>query len=167
MAEPRRVPGRLPAAPLIVPTRVLGSENETILKRAAGPQIAPVYGTDFRSTPMFFIQDDHDYYENDDAYDQIVTFPPDDFMTEMARATQSLYYPEFLPDPTRPRGLAGSATAGHGLPISESFGTLRYGRLAEVLLYTVRRTMTMAGPSAGGPVRCSWTRRSRVGSLVG
>lgn len=127
---------------------VLGSENETILKRAAGPQIAPVYGTDFRSTPMFFIQDDHDYYENDDAYDQIVTFPPDDFMTEMARATQSLYYPEFLPDPTRPRGLAGSATAGHGLPISESFGTLRYGRLAEVLLYTVRRTMTMAGPSA-------------------
>ena len=127
---------------------VLGSENETILKRAAGPQIAPVYGTDFRSTPVFFIQDDHDYYENDDAYDEIVTFPPDGFMTEMARATQSLYYPEFLPDPTRPRGLAGSASAGRGLPISESFGTLRYGRLAEVLLYTVRRTMTMAGPSA-------------------
>ena len=127
---------------------VLGSENETILKRAAGPQITPVYGTDFRSTPVFFIQDDHDYYENDDAYDEIVTFPPDGFMTEMARATQSLYYPEFLPDATRPPGLAGSSFAGRGLPFSESFGTLRYGRLAEVLLYTVRRTMTMAGPSA-------------------
>jgi hypothetical protein len=32
--------------------------------------------------------------------------------------------------------------------VSESFGTLRYGRLAEVLLYSIRRTMTMAGPSA-------------------
>ena len=127
---------------------VLGSENETILKRAAGPQIAPVYGTDFRSTPMFFIQDDHDYFENDDAYDEIVTFPPDGFMTEMARATQSLYYPEFLPDASRPAGLVGASFGGRSLPISESFGTLRYGRLAEVLLYTVRRTMTMAGPSA-------------------
>src|SRR5882672_2429429 len=140
---------------------VLGSDNETVLKRAAGPQIVPVYGTDFRSTPVFFIQDDHDYYENDDAYDQIVTFPPDAFMTEMARATQSLYYPEFLPDATRPRGLAGSVSAGRGLPISESFGTLRYGQLAEVLLYTVRRTMTMAGPSAvflDGQVE-GWLRR--------
>ena len=141
---------------------VLGSGNETILKRVAGPQIAPVYGTDFRSTPVFFIQDDHDYYENDDAYDQIVTFPPDGFMTEMARATQSLYYPEFLPDATRPRGLAGSTSAGRGVPISESFGTLRYGRLAEVLLYTVRRTMTLAGPSAvflDGEVEGWLTRR--------
>ncbi len=127
---------------------VMGSENETILKRVAGPQIASVYGTDFRSTPMFFIQDDHDYFDNDDAFDEIVTFPPDGFMTEMARATQSLYYPEFLPDVTRPRGLAGSSSGGRALPVSESFGTLRYGRLAEVLLYTVRRTMTMAGPSA-------------------
>ena len=58
---------------------VFGSENETILKRVAGLQTASVYGTDFRSTPMFFIQDDHDYFENDDAYDEIVTFPPDAF----------------------------------------------------------------------------------------
>ena len=67
---------------------VLGSSNEEFLQKTAGPQIVPVYGTDFRSTPTFFIQDDHDYYENDDAEDQIVTFPPDHFMTEMARATQ-------------------------------------------------------------------------------
>lgn len=147
---------------------VLGSENETVLKRVAGPQIVPVYGTDFRSTPVFFIQDDHDYYENDDAYDEIVTFPPDGFMTEMARATQSLYYPEFLPDATRPRGLAGSAFAGRALPISESFGTLRYGRLAEILLYTVRRTMTMAGPSAvflDGEVE-GWLRRRMAAADV-
>ena len=127
---------------------IFGSDNEFTLKRAAGPQIVPVYGTDFRSTPVFFIQDDHDYFDNDDAYDEIVTFPPDQFMTQAARATQALYYPEFLPDSTRPAGLAGASSAGRAMPISESFGTLRYGRLLEVLLYTVRRTMTMAGPSA-------------------
>jgi hypothetical protein len=32
--------------------------------------------------------------------------------------------------------------------VSECFGTLRYGRLVEVLLYDVRRTQTLAGPSA-------------------
>ncbi len=127
---------------------IFGSDNEFTLKRAAGPQIVPVYGTDFRSTPVFFIQDDHDYFDNDDAYDEIVTFPPDQFMTQAARATQALYYPEFLPDATRPAGLAGASSDGRALPVSESFGTLRYGRLLEVLLYTVRRTMTMAGPSA-------------------
>ena len=32
--------------------------------------------------------------------------------------------------------------------ISESFGTIRYGSLAEILLYDVRRTMTLSGPTA-------------------
>ncbi|HYZ31661.1 MAG TPA: hypothetical protein VE684_05180 [Crenalkalicoccus sp.] len=127
---------------------VFGSDNETVLKRAAGPQIVPVYGTDFRSTPVFFIQDDHDYFDNDEATDEAVTFPPDHFMAELARASQSLYYPEFLPDQGRPAGLAGASHEGRALPISESFGTLRYGTLAEILLYTVRRTMTLAGPTA-------------------
>ena len=127
---------------------ILGGDNELVLKRAAGAQIVPLYATEFRSTPTFFIQDDHDYYDNDDAYDEIVTFPPDTFMTQAARATQALYYPEFLPDATRPAGLAGSTYDGRALAVSESFGTLRYGQLLEVLLYTVRRTMTMAGPSA-------------------
>ena len=127
---------------------VFGTSNEAYLKRTAGPQIAPVYGTDFRSTPVFFIQDDHDYYENDDAYDEIVTFPADHFMSQMARSTQSLYYPEYLPDAMRPNGLPGASAHGRALPVSETFGTLRYGRLLEMLLYSVRRTMTMAGPSA-------------------
>src|SRR5436309_3410911 len=52
---------------------VLGGDNETVLKRAAGPQIAPVYGTDFRSTPTFFIQDDHDYFDNDEPTDELLT----------------------------------------------------------------------------------------------
>jgi hypothetical protein len=127
---------------------VLGSDNETVLKRAAGPQIVPVYGTDFRSTPVFFLQDDHDYFDNDEATDEVVTFPPSHFMLQLARATQSIYYPEFLPDPARPLGLPGSSAADRAWGVSESFGTLRFGRLAEILLYDVRRTQTLAGPSA-------------------
>src|SRR5215471_7955478 len=116
---------------------VFGNTNETVLKLAAGPQIGPVYGTAFRSTPVFFLQDDHDYFDNDEAWDEIVTFPPVWFQLELARATQRLYYPEFLPEDNRPRALPwGNGADG----VSESFGTLRFGRLVEVLLYDVRRT---------------------------
>ena len=127
---------------------VLGGDNETVLKRAAGPQIVPVYGADFRSTPVFFLQDDHDYFDNDDATDDIITFPPSHFMLQLARATQHMYYPEFLPDASRPLGLPYSSAADRPVGVSESFGTIRYGCLAEVLLYDVRRTATLAGPSA-------------------
>jgi hypothetical protein len=127
---------------------VLGADNETTLKMAAGPQIAPVYGTDFRSTPVFFMQDDHDNFDNDEATDDVVTFPPSYFMIEMARATQGMYYPEYLPDPNRPLGLPWSSSSDRPPGISESFGTLRYGRLVEILMYDCRRTMTLAGPSA-------------------
>jgi hypothetical protein len=127
---------------------VLGGDNETVLKRAAGPQISSIYGGEFRSVPMFFIQDDHDYFDNDEATDDIITFPPTYFMLQLARATQQMYYPEFLPDVGRPRGLPWSSAADRVSGVSESFGTIRYGRLAEVLLYDIRRTATLAGPSA-------------------
>jgi hypothetical protein len=127
---------------------VLGTDNETVLKKAAGPQIVPVYGTDFRSVPVFFLQDDHDYFDNDEATDEAVTFPPTHFMLQLARATQNLYYPEFLPDMTRPLGLPGSSAGDRVWGVSESFGTVRFGRLVEILLYDVRRTQTLAGPSA-------------------
>src|SRR5207249_4958853 len=48
-AEAEKIAGKFDRAGI-----VLGSENETILKRAVDPQIAPIYGADFRSTPMFF-----------------------------------------------------------------------------------------------------------------
>jgi len=127
---------------------VFGGTNETVLLKAAGPQILPVYGTDFRSTPVFFLQDDHDYFENDEATDDIITFPPSWFMLQLARATQRLYYPEFLPDATRPASLPWSSSGDRIAGLSESFGTLRFGRLVEIALYDVRRTMTLAGPSA-------------------
>ncbi len=114
----------------------------------ARPQIVPVYGTDCRSIPVFFIRDDHDYFDNDDAEDTIVTCPPDHFMLAMARATQHLFYPEFLPDAGRPAGLPGSSLADRPEGAAESFGTLRYGLLAEFLLYDIRRSMTIAGPTA-------------------
>lgn len=130
---------------------ILGGANETALLRAAGEQISPLYGTLCRSTPVFFLQDDHDHFDNDEATDEIVTFPPDNFMLQAARATQRLWYPEFLPDANRSPGLPGSdypdQPASRPSGLSESFGTLRYGRLAEVLLYDVRRTVTLAGPS--------------------
>ena len=128
---------------------VVGTDNERKLKLVVTPQICDLYGTDFRSTPMFFVQDDHDYFENDEATEQMVTFPPDDFMLRLARATQRLYYPEFLPDAGRPDGLPSSGAADRAPGVSESFGTLRYGRLLEILMYDCRRYMSLTGPVGG------------------
>ncbi len=126
---------------------VLGTANEAVMHRAAGPQIVPLYGALCRSTPVFFLTDDHDYFDNDEATDEAVTFPPDAFMLNLARATRLHYYPEFLPDPNRPAGLPGASAGDRAAGVGESFGTLRYGRLAELLLYDVRRTMSLAGPT--------------------
>lgn len=120
---------------------VLGGPNERRLQFAADAQIADLYGTLFRSIPVWFLQDDHDYFENDEASPTGVSFPPDDFMMRLARATRRLYFPEFLPDEGRPGDLPG--TYGD---YSEAFGTLRWGRSAEVLLYDCRRFLTLRGP---------------------
>jgi hypothetical protein len=127
---------------------VFGTANEVPFLRATGPQIMPQYGALCRSTPVFFMQDDHDYFDNDEATDDIITFPPDQFMLNLARATRQLYYPEYLPDPDRPLGLPGASAADRPPDVGEAFGTLRFGRLAEVLLYDIRRSQTLAGPSA-------------------
>lgn len=127
---------------------ILGFSNEAVLKRAVGPQIVPLYGTACRSTPVFFMQDDHDYFENDEADDNYISLPPDPFELAAARVSQQLYYPEFLPDLNRPLGLASASAADRPPGISESFGTLRYGKLLEVLMYDCRRFMTLKGPSA-------------------
>ena len=100
---------------------VLGTQNEEVLKRAVGPQIANLYGTSCRSLPTFFMLDDHDYFENDiatekDGFDILllllawrspffkggVSFPPDKLILDLGRASQKLYLPEFLPDDNRP-----------------------------------------------------------------
>ncbi len=128
---------------------IVGFENEQILKRVAGPQIAELYGTRFRSTPMFFFSDDHDYFENDDAIDKWITFPPENLELQLQRATQHLYYPEFLRDEQRPLGLSGSAAADRSAGLSECFGTLRYGKLLEVLMYDCGRYVSLKDKFAG------------------
>jgi hypothetical protein len=45
-------------------------------------------------------------------------------------------------------GLPWSSAGDRAGGVSECFGTLRYGQLVEVLLYDIRRTQTLAGPSA-------------------
>ena len=44
---------------------ILGGANESALLRVAGEQISPLYGTLCRSTPVYFLQDDHDHFDND------------------------------------------------------------------------------------------------------
>lgn len=124
-----------------------GSPNEEILKRLGDPQIADLYGARLRSTPSFFVGDDHDYFENDDATEQFVTFPPDDFQIRAARAIQRMYYPEFLPDPSRPLAMSGVDLGDGGL--SACFGTLRAGRLFEAALYDCGGYLTLKGDHAG------------------
>ena len=146
--------------------RVLGTANEQVLKKAVGPQVAELYGTMMRSTPVFFLQDDHDYFENDEADEKLATFPPDRFMLDLARASQLLYYPEFLPDAHRTQNLPSVAAADRPAGISESFGTLRYGKLLELLMYDCRRYMTLTGSGATfiPPVVEQWLKERMAGS---
>jgi hypothetical protein len=137
--------------------------NAQLLTRVAGPQIVDVYGVDCRSVPVFFLTDDHDYFENDTADQDIITFPPPGWKLRLARATQRLYYPEFLPVPGQPDDLPWTRRGLH-----EGFGSLRYGRLLEFLMYDVRRTLTLAGGNAVmfHPAAERWVRRRIAGSDV-
>jgi hypothetical protein len=87
-------------------------------------------------------------------------------MLNAARASQALYYPEFLPDAGRPLGLPSSAAADRAPFVSESYGTLRYGRLLELLMYDCRRHMTLKGATAGFvPTEVeAWLKRRMAGS---
>jgi hypothetical protein len=132
--------GRSPQARLILWTTPFrrdepvegNANNETAVKKAFGPQIAGLYGIDFRSIPTFFVQDDHDYGDNDEADpDRGMTFPPDAFQRDLTRFTQKLYYPELWAPPQL--GTAFASYLGDGL--AQSYGVLRYGRLVEGVIY--------------------------------
>lgn len=126
---------------------VLGSKNEDILTRVVDDQIAVLYGVTLRSVPSFLLSDDHDMFENDEANDNFFSLPPDRHMLDAARTTQRLYYPEFLPDSTRDHWLPGSYV-GRDDDLSEVYGTLRYGKLFEGLLYDTKRYVSLSGPTA-------------------
>jgi len=122
---------------------VLGTQNEEVLKKAVGPQIANLYGTALRSVPTFFLLDDHDYFENDIATKEDyglnmkmfflawrspffkggVSFPPDKFMLDLGRSAQKLYLPEFLPDRNRPVNIPGTGSPDRAGDLTEAYGT--------------------------------------------
>lgn len=127
---------------------MLSAANEATFKRICDEQICDLYGVSLRSTPAYFLTDDHDMFENDEAHEDLVTIPPNYWMLTAARSTQHLYYPEFLPDATRPSWMPGSNSADRPSGVSEVYGTLRYGDLAEALLYDCKRNATIKGPVA-------------------
>ena len=49
---------------------VLATANEPRLRFACDAQIADLYGTLLGTVPVFFLQDDHDYFENDEAHQE-------------------------------------------------------------------------------------------------
>ncbi len=108
---------------------MIGTENEAVLKAIGQEQIAALYGTDFKSVPLFFIGDDHDYFENDDAEKDLVTFPADVFSKRAAKAMADLYYPTLLDRPV----------AGDG----RLAGRLRYGRLFDGVLLDCAGGLTL------------------------
>jgi hypothetical protein len=123
--------------------------NEALLERVGRTQIADLYGAMLRSTPCWFLPDDHDYFENDEAEERFVTFPPDRSQTDALRTVQTLFYPEFLPQPGLPQAMSGVVEAGWGAGLSRSFGLLKAGRLAEVLLYDTIGFMSLKDRNAG------------------
>lgn len=126
-----------------------GTANEAVIKNAVEPQFADLYGVMLRSTPSYFVSDDHDYYENDEATDRFVTLPPHAYQLSFARFTRQLFMPEFLPDPARPRLMSGSGAGDREPGVSESFGTFRYGNLVEALIYDCARFLSLKGDVAG------------------
>ena len=113
---------------------LLGTKNEKVLTNIADEQIAELYGTRFRSTPIFFVSDDHDYFENDDAEEEIVTFPPDRFSQAAHAAVAKLYYPPLPNAPSR--------------EFERSFGILRYGTLFEAPLVDCAGHLDLEGEQA-------------------
>lgn len=140
---------------------VLGTQNEEVLRRALGQQIADLYGTTMRGVPAFFVQDDHDYTENDWAEPGLQTFPPDEFMRDAAAVTQGMYYPEFLEDDIYPPEFTGGNDEG----VSRHFGSFRFGKLIEALIYDCRRFLDNAPDGHFLPGYCEdWVVSRLAGS---
>lgn len=127
---------------------VLGTANERTLKAIADEQIGRSYGVRFRSTPVFFITDDHDYFENDDATPERVTFPPAAFHQDLRNTLQALYFPEFIVEDPVPAAVPGLHSAGE-LTLSSHHGYLQFGDLFAAVLYDCGGGLSLDGDRAG------------------
>ncbi len=126
---------------------VRGTRNEQTLTAVADEQIAGIYGVAFRSTPVAFITDDHDYFDNDDATPEIVTFPPNPFHRDLRDVVQDLYLPEFFSDPSLPESTPGLVRRG-GVGLSRYFGALRVGNRLAALCYDCGGMLSLNGDEA-------------------
>ena len=127
---------------------MLHAKNVPIFTAICDYQIAGLYGTTLRSTPADFVTDDHDMFENDEFDDEVAALPAETYGQLGAEQTQSLYYQEFLPDLNRPVWLPGGDKAGAPAGTNITFGTLRYGRLLEAVMYDCRRFVDYKGDHA-------------------
>jgi len=127
---------------------VLGTDNEQTLITIADDQIASTYGVRFRSTPVIFVTDDHDYFDNDDASPQRVTFPPDKFHQDLRNTLQRLYFPEYIADSSLPANVPGQFKV-NGVHLSTHFGSLHYGDLFSGLFYDCGGMIDLKGEDAG------------------
>ena len=64
-----------------------------------------------------FCPDDHDYFENDDAEENLVTFPADEFSKSAFKGMADLFYPPLLDCPNE--------------AAERKIGRIRYGNLFE------------------------------------
>jgi hypothetical protein len=124
------------------------TKNLPIFESVCDYQIAGLYGNTLRSTPSFFLTDDHDMFENDEFDSKLATLPADDYGIVGAELTQLMYYPEFLPDRNRPVWLRGGDKAGRAPGTNMLFGTIRYGSLLEAAMYDCRRFVDYKGEHA-------------------
>lgn len=134
--------------PMDLSVPMLHPRNRPIFLGVCDYQIPGLYGTALRSTPSFFLTDDHDNFENDEFDATLAALPPDSYGTVGAEQTQHLYYPEFLPDRNQPEWLPGGDKASAPAGTNICFGTLRYGKLLEVVLYDCRRYLDQKGQHA-------------------
>ncbi len=109
--------------------------NQRVIENGLGVQIAGLYRNMMRSCPVFFMQDDHDFLNNDEVVDGQPLFPPHDFHRQVALLTQRMYYPELLTGPDLPRRCRTETNT------SRYYAALRYGDLFEGLLYSCRSEM--------------------------
>jgi len=127
---------------------VMGTDNEQILIAIGDDQIASTYGVRFRSTPVLFVTDDHDYFDNDDASPERVTFPPDQFHQDLRNTLQRLYFPEYIAAASLPSDIPGQSQY-NGVSVSSHFGAIRYGDLLSGLLYDCGGMIDLQGKDAG------------------
>jgi hypothetical protein len=127
---------------------VLGTANEQTLIAVANWQLAKAYGVDFRSTPVAFITDDHDYFDNDDASPELVTFPPNAFHRQLRDVLQSLYFHELIAGDDLPGYIPGQFMAG-GVALSKYYGAARFGDFFAGVFYDCGGQMSLFGEQAG------------------